>query len=228
MKLSKRETLMLVVGFIVVSVAAYVFYFIMPQLDKQQNINTQLIANRSTLQIVTMKNNQMKQLKSQIASMAVELDSKTTNIPHGSNDAKILLYLKALAGQTKNDINIVFTDEPTTDGSFIRRAVTLECLTSYDKLSALLKELNKATLYNIVQVVSAQYQAAVEQNPSNPNDSIAPPGTTPLPTPTGPTYTLNAHIEVYFYAFPLQQGNLAQEPPLTPAIKDRQSELFPK
>jgi hypothetical protein len=215
---------MLVVGFLVVSVAAYVFYFILPQMEKQQSITVQLNTTKSTLQTLKAKADRVEQLKTEIASLSSELDQKTGNIPHGTNDTKILLYLKALAEKTGNDIAITFADKPSVDGAFLRRTVALDSLTSYAKLSGLLNELDKAALYNKVQIISASYEPI--------NDSPAatePPTGTDVaePIPADPGYTLNSHIEIYFYAFPLQQGEQPPAPLMPSSIRDRTTSLFP-
>lgn len=227
MKLSKRETIMIVVGFILVSVVAYVFYFLMPQMSKQQSLLTQTLTARSNVQTLKAKAIAIESFKNQIASLQSELDQKTQNIPHGSNDAIILMYVRQLADRVGVDVRVAFadTDAQQADQSgddnsaFERRVVAVDLVTTYAKLNQLLAELNKVELFNDVQIISAKYEPQPE-----PSDSVSP---APTATAAISENSLNAHIEIYFDAFKLLDGENPSTPPLNPNIQDRTGNMFP-
>ncbi len=227
MKLTKRETTMIIVGFLLVAVIAYVFYFAMPQAEKQSKMAMDILNANSSLQTVKVKAASIEKLKSQVSSLQDQLNSETENIPHGSNDAIILLYLRQLADRTGLDLSVTFADKPTESGAFIRRLVAIESQTSYAKMSALLRELSKEELFNSVQVISAVYEPVeVNESPAAPADQTTAPEATATPTPSD-TGTIMAHIELYFDAFKLVGGEQPSVPPLTADIKDRAENLFP-
>ncbi len=232
MKLTKRETTMIIVGFLLVAVIAYVFYFAMPQAEKQSKMAMDILNANSSLQTVKAKAASIEKLKSQVSSLQDQLNSETENIPHGSNDAIILLYLRQLADRTGLDLSVTFADKPTESGAFIRRLVAIESQTSYAKMSALLRELSKEELFNSVQVISAVYEPVeTTEGPVTADEDQATSGgqtAAPAPTPTAtPTDTIKARIELYFDAFKLMSDEQPSVPPLTADIKDRAENLFP-
>lgn len=229
MKLTRREKTMVIIGFVLVAVVAYVFYFAMPQMNSQTALAGQILTAGTTLQTLQAKAATIENLKKQISSTEEELASETKNIPHGSNDAIILLYLRQLADRTGTDISVTFSDKPMESGAFVRRLVAIEGTTSYAKVSKLLEELSHEELFNSVQIISAKYEPV--ETPID-TAATATAGATqteaPAPTPAAlSTDTVKAHIELYFDAFKLVEGEQPSTPPLPANVQNRTINLFP-
>lgn len=219
MKLTKRERTFIIVGFVAVAIIAYVFYFVMPQFSRQSALATQIMTATANLQTLKQKSAMMDNLKKQAETLQADINGQTQNIPHGSNDAIILLYLRQLADRTGVDISVSFAQDQTETDAFVQRLAAVEFKSSYAKASKFLEELGKEELSNKVMLVNAGYEPA---QAGQGGDS------TTVPTITMPTTdTVKTHIELTFQAFKLMDGETPSSPPVAANIKDRAVNLFP-
>ena len=222
MKLTKRERVFVIVGFVAVALIAYVFYFAMPQITRQSTLASQILTSNSTLQTLKAKSLALDNLKQQAVTLQNDIDGQSQNIPHGSNDAITLVYLRQLADRTGLDIAVTFTKDDAQDGAFTQRLVAVEFKSSYAKMSRFLDELAKEELANKVRIISATYEPAqAGQETGIPVEPSAP-VTIPVSIDT-----VKAHIELTFQSFKLMDGEAPSAPPLPANVKERAANLFP-
>ena len=238
MKLSNRERALIIVGSLVIAIVAYIFYFVMPLSDREAKSTKELNDANQQAQILKSEAIGVQKLKDDVSKLSDELDKKTAALMSSMDDAQILIYLQKLTDDKASGLNVVF--DPTIDetGLLLRQTVTLEFNATYRNMTDIIDALNKADIYNKVQVVNATYrqEAAVIAPDAVAPTATAPEGTaataTPKPMAT-PTSTvkdpnvLKVHIETYFYAHKPVEG-VTPAPAIPATTADRGSSIFPE
>lgn len=225
MTLTRREKILIITGLIVVSLAAYAMYFLIPFFNNTNDANTRTITAQGELNTLNGKLAMSKLVKDEIASLNSQLKSQGTAIPSGIDHARILLYLKELTDGKATGVNIQVSGDTAIENRFLLQPVTVDFQTTYPMLTKILENLKKNGLYNQVTFLKVDYVPATEMG-------IAPAATTEPADSAYPVQTaadkniLAVHLEMSFYA--LQPSDSEQpQPVLTPASTDRNTSLFP-
>ena len=238
MKLSNRERVLIIVGGLVIAIVAYIFYFVMPLSDRAAKSTKELNDANQQAQILKSEAIGVQKLKDDVSKLTGELDKKTAALMSSMDDAQIMIYLQKLTDGKASGLNVVF--DPTIDetGLLLRQTVTLEFNATYRNMTDIIDALNKADVYNKVQVVNATYrQEAVIFAPDATAPTATPPaGTaatatskptaTPTPTAKDPN-VLKVHIETYFFARKPVEG-VTPTPVIPATTADRGGSIFPE
>ena len=230
MTLTKREKFLIVFGLIVVTVAVYVMYFLMPYLQNTSDAKQRLTSAQSRLNVLNMQASKIGSMKDSIAELESNLKEKGATVATGIDHAKILLYLENLVKGRAKGISIQAPADQEQAGKFQTQHIAIDFHTSWKEYVAIMDDLKNNELYNQVAYIQAEYrkpesqQAPVTTSPESttPADATA----TPAPAALPDNQVIYVHLELVFYAFELPEGQQL-EPPLTPTEADRKLTLFP-
>ncbi len=226
MALTKREKFLIVFGLIIVTVAVYVMYFLVPYLQHTSDTKQRLAAAQSRVNVLNMQAANIGSIKDSIATLEGNLKEKGAAVATGIDHAKILLYLENLVKGRAKGISIQAPADQAQTGKFQTQHIAIDFHTSWKEYVAIMDDLKKNELYNQVAYIQAEYR--------KPEAQQAPVATSPDATETvaataAPITDKNViyvHLELVFYAFELPEGQQL-EPPLKPTEADRKLTLFP-
>ncbi len=229
MTLTKREKFLIVFGLIIVTVAVYVMYFLVPYLQNTSDTKQRLASAQSRLNVLNMQAINIENIKGDITTLEENLKEKGATVSTGIDHAKILLYLEDLIKGRAQEVSILApADQATQAEKFETRQITMEFRTTWKNYVAIMDDLKKNDLYNQVAYIQTEYRKA--------NAGAAPltasPDTTQTATPEATLMpaddenVIHVHLELVFYAFKLPEGQQLEQP-LTPTEADRKLTLFP-
>lgn len=223
MTLSKREKFLIVFGLIVVTVAVYVMYFLMPYLQNTSDTQQRLASAQSRLNVLNMEAANLGSIKDTIAELDGSLKEKGATVSTGIDHAKILIYLENLISSRAKGVSIMAPADQAQTGKFNTQHITIEFRTTWKNYVAIMDDLKKNELCSQVAYVQAEYrkpesQGAPTASPDLPETAAA--------APITDKNVIAVHLELVFYAFELPEGQQL-EPPLPPTKADRLLTLFP-
>ena len=96
MTLTRRERIMIIAGLIVVTLAAYIFYFIVPYANNSSEAVKRYGEAQAQLSLLKTKQTMAAQLQGEIDDLNGKLKSEGSAVPTGVDHARILLYLKKI------------------------------------------------------------------------------------------------------------------------------------
>jgi hypothetical protein len=224
MTLTRREKFLIIFGLILVSVALYVFYFIIPYLKDTSDTMARYASAQSQLNVLNAKASGVKKVNAEIAELENSLKSRGATIPDGLDHARILLYLEKLTLGKAENVTVVVTGESSVENGLLTQHVTVEFNSTWTAMQEILEELKTNALYNRVTFLSADYvPQSLPVAPQATGESDTPAATA---TPQANANVITAHVELLFFAFQPEDGK-PMEPPLTPANTGRTNSLFP-
>lgn len=156
---------MIIAGIVIVSLTAYIFYFLMPNLSNTATAGLKLIEAQSKVSQLNYMAEQAKQLEEEIKALDSQLETSTSSLPTGVNDARILLYLKELTDGHADGLQINISAQPQTQGNFLLQSVVLDFHASYDDYIQILTDLKENKLYSRATYVQASYEPVATATP---------------------------------------------------------------
>lgn len=220
MTLSRREKFLIVFGSIIVSVAIYVMYFLIPFLtDSADTLQRQITAQAQIDQLQQISAGSAM-TKKEIAEKEAALKEKGGTISDGLDHAEILLYLDRLTNGRAKDVTVHLSPDQPVQHRFLTQSVVMEFRTTWPLCQAILADLKKNGLYNRIEYVSTEYRKPEAASEPTVGETASPESTA-APKDKNVIF---AHIELTFYAF---QPTVSAAPATEPADANRRDSLFP-
>lgn len=228
MTLTRREKFMIVIGLIVVSVAAYTMYFLLPYLEDTSQANQRLAAAQSRINILNAQSANIGTMKDNIATLENELKDQGATIADGIDHARILLYLEELAKGRAVDVSIQTSVDQPEESKFLTQSVAMDFRTTWPQFVAMMEDLKQNKLYHRVAYLKSEYRQQELQWEQEDPAATETAGETPVPTvaPVTDKNVIYVHLELVFYAFELSDGQQLEQP-LPPTASDKKDTLFP-
>lgn len=221
MSLTRREKILIIVGSIVITLALYLVYFLVPFLHKSSDVDKQLSDAQSQVSTLDAKIAGAASLEKQISQLNEQIKTQWSSVPTGMDHARILLYLKQLTDGRSENVMINVPEAVQADGAFLTQTFTLDFNTTYPQFVDILADLKINELFNKVKLIKADYQIPVVAVENTPGSTAS-----AQPTPTPDKNVIDVHIEFAFYALPPTAGESPQ-PAMTPTVTARSKDLMP-
>jgi len=224
---------MIAVGFIVVILAAYIFYFIIPYISSTAAATKMYNDAQSQLNLLKTKQTMSVQLKGEIDDLNNQLKSDGAAVPTGIDHARILLYLKKITDGRTENLTINVPKDPDLTNRFLVQGVTLDFQTTYPEFLSIIGDLKKNELFSRVSYLKINYSPKDDVVPKQPDDGNTGSGQTisPQDTPTPITVpdknVFVVHIELNFYAMQPSDSNTVSQP-IAPTTTARTNILMPE
>jgi hypothetical protein len=219
---------MIVAGLIIVAVALYLVYFLIPYFNDSNEADKKLMDAQTQLSALNARALGASKLNGEIEELNGQLREQWSSVPTGIDHARILLYLKQLTDGRAESVAVTAPETAKPDGSFLLQTFTLDCRTSYRNLLGMLDDLKKGELYNRVTLLRADYRSNGETENATPAPGETEPVATPTPAPKhNSDYVISVHMEFSFVALQPADGEMP-EPAMTPTNKQRSDSLMPE
>lgn len=220
MTLTRRERIMVVAGAVIVTLTAYIFYFLIPYINDTGDAARRYSEARSQLNLLKTKQAMSTQLQEEIDNLNGQLKGAGASVPDGIDHARILLYLKKITTGRAESLSVSMPNDPEIINRFLVQGVALDFNTTYPELLGIVADLKKNELYSRVSYLDVGYAQA---------EATAQPGVEASTEPAGPpdVNVLKVHLELSFFAMQPEGGKPATQPE-APSATQRSSSLMPE
>lgn len=157
MKISKRETVLIIFIIFAISAAAYYFYYLVPTLETIDK--TAQSIEQKQIQVLSMQS-QIQQIDSvyaEIQQLEQQIAEDTADIPVGvSQPLQLVEITRILNGKTDYP-TISFGQAVNTYETYQVNIADVAFVTTYENLLQILNEFNQLTMINQIVDMSAAY-----------------------------------------------------------------------
>ncbi len=160
MKISKKETIFIVLILFLISAAAYYVYFLTPTLEDIDNLN--IAIEQKQFKILSMQTaiDQIDSIKNEIAVLEAELEKQAENIPSGISQPLQLVAITNILNGKSDKLVISFNQSSNDYENYQKNTVDLSFSTTYENLLLILEDFDNLSMTN--QVVTMNIQLAEE------------------------------------------------------------------
>ena len=157
MKISKRETILIVVIIFAITGAAYYIYYWVPTMDEIEQINMSI--EQKQIKIVSMNNaiDQIDTLKEEIKALEELINQQTEDIPEGVSHAHQLVSITNIMNGRGNDISIFFNQSTEAYENYQKNVANVNFSTSYEKLLDILARFKELDMTNQIVKLDVSY-----------------------------------------------------------------------
>ena len=158
MKISKKETILIVAILFVISAAAYYVYFLTPTLEDIDNLS--IAIEQKQFKILSMQTaiDQIDNIKNEIAVLEAELEKQAENIPSGVSQPLQLVAVTNILNGKSDNLVISFNQSGNTYDNYQKNIVDLSFSTTYENLLLIFEDFDNLSMMN--QIVTMNIQLA--------------------------------------------------------------------
>ena len=158
MKISKKETILIVAILFVISAAAYYVYFLTPTLEDIDNLS--IAIEQKQFKILSMQTaiDQIDNIKNEIAVLEAELEKQAENIPSGVSQPLQLVAVTNILNGKSDNLVISFNQRGNTYDNYQKNIVDLSFSTTYENLLLIFEDFDNLSMMN--QIVTMNIQLA--------------------------------------------------------------------
>lgn len=157
MKISKRETILIIFIIFAISAAAYYFYYLVPTMDTIEE--TALSIEQKQIQLLSMQSQiqQIESINQEIEELERQIAEDTADIPVGVSQPLQLVEITRILNARTDFPTISFGQALNTFETYQINAADVAFVTTYENLLQILNEFKQLSMTNQVVDMSISY-----------------------------------------------------------------------
>lgn len=158
MKISKRETILIVSIIFLISAAAYYIYFLTPTIEEIDDLA--IAIEQKQLKILSMQTaiDQIDNVKNEIAELEAELEKQSENIPRGISQPIQLVSVSNIMNSKCDYLIIGFNPGAEEYENYQKNIVDMSFATTYEELLLILEEFKALSMTNQIAKMNITFQ----------------------------------------------------------------------